>query len=128
MEIDYFRRNLKFSDLISFGFIKNNQFTLQGVTIEVMEDGNFRVRKGSDIIAGIPSRVEYKPKYLIGKRLPEPYKPPLFGVTCLGPSHGFDPEENTSGFIIWLNHNGASVDYRRSTRRNGSPTPTSIPS
>ncbi|HNW29594.1 MAG TPA: cAMP/cGMP-dependent 3',5'-cyclic-AMP/GMP phosphodiesterase [Spirochaetota bacterium] len=110
MEMDFFRRGLKFSDLLSFGFFKNNSFTLQGITIEIGDDGDFRVKEGNDIIAVVPSRVEYKPKYLIGKRLPEPYKPPLFGVTCLGPSHGFDPEENTSGFIIWLNHNGIMVD------------------
>ena len=110
MEMDFFRRGLKFSDLLSFGFFKNNSFTIQGVTIEIGGDGGFSVRQGSDLIARVPSRVEYKPKYLIGKRLPEPYKPPLFGVTCLGSSHGFDPEENTSGFIIWLNHNGIMVD------------------
>ncbi|MBN2158457.1 MAG: cAMP/cGMP-dependent 3',5'-cyclic-AMP/GMP phosphodiesterase [Spirochaetes bacterium] len=110
MEMDFFRRNLKFSDLLSFGFFKNNRFTFQGVTIEIREGGDFVVRHGSDVIAVVPSRVEYKPTYLIGQRLAEPYKPPLFGVTCLGPSHGFDPQENTSGFIVWLNHNGIMVD------------------
>ncbi len=110
MEMDFFRRNLKFSDLLSFGIFKNGRFTLQGITIEAANKGGFRVSKGKELIAEVPSRVEYKPKYLIGKRLPEPYKTPLFGVTCLGPSHGFDPEENTSGFIVWLNHNGIMVD------------------
>ena len=75
MEMDFFRRGLKFSDLLSFGFFKNNSFTLQGITIEIGDDGDFRVKEGNDIIAVVPSRVEYKPKYLIGKRLPEPYKP-----------------------------------------------------
>jgi hypothetical protein len=31
-------------------------------------------------------------------------------VTCLGPSAGFDPTANTSGFIIWLNHTGIMID------------------
>jgi CRP-like cAMP-binding protein/phosphoribosyl 1,2-cyclic phosphodiesterase len=110
MEMDFFRHNLKFADLISFGFFKNGRFTFQGITIEIQDSGDFIVRQGDSTIAVVPSSVEYKPKYLIGMRLPEPYKPPLFGVTCLGPSHGFDPEENTSGFIIWLNHNGIMVD------------------
>ncbi|HOD15367.1 MAG TPA: cAMP/cGMP-dependent 3',5'-cyclic-AMP/GMP phosphodiesterase [Spirochaetota bacterium] len=109
-EMDFFRRNLKFSDLLSFGFFKNNKFTYQGITIEITESGSFRVSGSDGMIAMVPARVEYKPKYLIGKRLPEPYRPPLFGVTCLGPSHGFDPEENTSGFIVWLNHSGIMVD------------------
>ena len=38
--------------------------------------------------------------------------PPLFGVTCLGPSNGFDTTANTSGFIIWLNHTGIMIDPR----------------
>jgi CRP-like cAMP-binding protein len=109
-EMDFFRRNLKFSDLISFGFFKNGRFTFQGITIEVGNGGVFIIREGDKVIAEVPGRVDYKPKYLIGERLPEPYMPPLFGVTCLGPSHGFDPEDNTSGFIIWLNHNGIMVD------------------
>lgn len=109
-EMEFFRRNLKFSDLMSFGFFKNDRFTFQGITVEILENGDFSVRQGEELIAVVPARVEYKPTYLIGKRLPEPYRPPLFGVTCLGPSHGFDPEENTSGFIVWLNHNGIMVD------------------
>jgi CRP-like cAMP-binding protein/phosphoribosyl 1,2-cyclic phosphodiesterase len=109
-EMDFFRRNLKFSDLISFGFFNNNRYTLEGVTIELCDDNYFRVIEGDTVVATVPGRVEYKPTYLVGKRLPEPYLPPLFGVTCLGPSHGFDPEENTSGFIIWLNHSGVMVD------------------
>jgi len=68
------------------------------------------VQKEDEILARVPSRVEYQAKYSIGQRLSEPYVPPLFGVTCLGPSHGFDPLENTSGFIIWLNHQGIMVD------------------
>jgi len=58
----------------------------------------------------VPRTIKYTPSYKIGERLPEPFIPPLFGVTCLGPSHGFDPYENTSGYIIWLNHSGIMVD------------------
>ena len=31
-------------------------------------------------------------------------------MTCLGPSHGFDSTENTSGFILWLNRRGIMID------------------
>lgn len=108
-EMDFFRNNLNLSELVSFGFFKDGRFTMNEVTIE--DIGNsFRVCVEGREIAVVPARVEYTARYLIGKRLPEPYRPPLFGVTCLGPSHGFDPEENTSGFIIWLNHSGVMVD------------------
>jgi len=109
-EMNHFRKNLKFSDLLAFGIFKNNRFTLKGVTIEIDDSGDFILREGKEKRARVPGRIEYKPTYKIGERLPEPYRPPLFSVTCLGPSHGFDPEENTSGYIIWLNHHGIMVD------------------
>ena len=31
------------------------------------------------------------------------FKPPEFGITVLGCSHGFDPKGSTSGYIIWIN-------------------------
>jgi len=37
-------------------------------------------------------------------------EPPLFGVTVLGSSHGFDPQESTSGFVLWLHKQGIMVD------------------
>lgn len=109
-EMNYFRKNLKFSDLLAFGIFRDDKFTYQGITISRSGDKNFHVMENGSVIADIPGTIEYKPTYDIGARLPEPYKPPLFSVTCLGPSHGFDPEENTSGYIIWLNHQGIMVD------------------
>ena len=44
--------------------------------------------------------------------LPPPpfFKPPLFGVTFLGTSHGFDGAGSTTGFVIWINGRGVAVD------------------
>ncbi|MBN2736712.1 MAG: cyclic nucleotide-binding domain-containing protein [Spirochaetales bacterium] len=108
-EMNYFRGNFSFSDLVGLGFIDQNGFSLDGVSININDHNDFDVTFENKKIT-IPGRIEYKAKYDIGERLPEPFQPPLFGVTCLGPSHGFDPTENTSGFIIWLNHNGVMVD------------------
>jgi len=109
-EMAYFRNNMQFSDLLAFGLFENDSFTIQGITIKRDSAGDFQVCEGERVIANVKGKVEYKPTYDIGERLPEPYKPPLFGVTCLGMSNGFDPYENTSGFIIWLNHSGIMVD------------------
>ncbi len=38
------------------------------------------------------------------------FNPPLFGVTALGCSHGFDPMGSTTGFVIWINGRGLMVD------------------
>ena len=109
-EMSYFRNNNKLSNMVQFGIFKNNRFCHKGILITIESDGDYKLSYNRNFIAKIPGNIEYKTTYLIGERLPEPYLPPLFGVTCLGPSHGFDPGENTSGFIIWLNHQGVMVD------------------
>ncbi len=109
-EMEYFRNNNKFSNLFEIGLLKKGHFTYKGITIAKTEENDFQISKNKELIARVPGKMEYKPTYQIGERLPEPYLPPLFGVTCLGPSHGFDPNENTSGFIVWLNHQGIMVD------------------
>ncbi len=109
-EIAYFRNNLRFSDILGFKIFKDNQCTIKGISIKCDDDNDYDVFYENEKIAHVPGKIDYKPTYKIGERLPEPYTPPLFGITCLGPSHGFDPEENTSGFIIWLNHQGVMVD------------------
>lgn len=109
-EMKFFRNNNRLSNMVQFGIFKNNRFSLKGITVTIDDNGNYGVYYNKRFLVEVPGNIEYKSTYLIGERLPEPYMPPLFGVTCLGPSHGFDPEENTSGFIIWLNHQGVMVD------------------
>eukprot|EP00736_Rhodelphis_marinus_P003539 Rmarinus@m.23382 len=38
------------------------------------------------------------------------FEPPVFGVTMLGNSHGFDPNGSTTGFVAWVNQKGIMVD------------------
>jgi CRP-like cAMP-binding protein len=109
-EMDYFRGTIHFRDVLTLSLFENNRCDLGNVSIRVDPAGDFEVHFGSQKQAQIPGIIPCKPMYQIGKRLPEPYRPPLFGVTCLGPSHGFDPTSNTSGFIIWLNHSGIMID------------------
>ena len=109
-ETTFFRNGFKLSDLVAFGIFKDGSFTHKGVTIRRSGNAQLEFIEQGEIIAATPSTVDYSIHFLLGERLPEPYIPPLFGITCLGPSHGFDPSENTSGFIIWLNHQGIMID------------------
>jgi CRP-like cAMP-binding protein len=109
-EFDHFRGGLHFRNVLTLGVFQDNRYELGKVTIVQDSSGGFEVLWGSRKAAHVPCMMAYTPTYAIGKRLPEPYQPPLFGVTCLGPSHGFDPKENTSGFIIWMNHSGIMID------------------
>lgn len=109
-ELDHFIGNKKMEDMVQFEIFKEGKVSLDE-TIEITKDasGNFILIDGDKTIS-IPGEVDFHSKYDIGARLQEPFQAPLLGITCLGPSHGFDPNDNTSGFIIWLNHKGIMVD------------------
>ena len=95
---------------MSFIFFKDDSVKINGITISTDKNGDYNLFHERKKIAHIPGTIKYVPRYDIGERLKEPYVPPLYGITCLGPSHGFDPEENTSGYIVWMNHRGIMVD------------------
>jgi CRP-like cAMP-binding protein len=108
-ELAFFRGDLDLKSLFRFRPFKDGVLSIGNVTI-TPTNGDFHVVDGGKPVALVPGTVDYTARFDIGRTLPEPFKPPRFGVTCLGPSHGFDPGDNTSGFIIWLNHNGIMVD------------------
>ncbi len=110
-EMEYFRGGRKLDDLVKFAIFKENSVRINNVLINKREDGIFEVEdQDQSHSVEIPGEVGYNIIYDTGDRPTDPYQPPLLGITCLGPSHGFDPEENTSGFIVWINHHGVMVD------------------
>ncbi len=109
-EMRFFSSFFKLSDMVKFGVFSSDRFTFKGITVQRTKEKNFYVYYEGKKLAQVPAQIDYKPIYDIGQKLNETFKPPIFGVTCLGPSHGFDPNDNTSGFIIWLNHQGIMVD------------------
>ncbi|MFP4115330.1 MAG: cAMP/cGMP-dependent 3',5'-cyclic-AMP/GMP phosphodiesterase [Spirochaetota bacterium] len=108
-EMAFFRGELTLKSLFRYRPFKDGRLVVGDVEIAIDGD-DYEVRDGGRHVATIPGRITYTARFDVGDALPEPFKPPRFGVTCLGPSHGFDPKDNTSGFIIWLNHNGVMVD------------------
>ncbi len=109
-EMRFFRGNITLSKMMKFGVFKNGGYRIDNnVVIKKLPSGDFEIIENNKKIR-VSGKIDYTPEYKIGQRLKEPFVPPLFGVTCLGPSHGFDPYENTSGYIIWLNHNGIMID------------------
>lgn len=109
-EIRFFRGNRKLDDLIDFQVFKEGQVAIDNLLIKRADNTAFEVYDNSEKLADVPLNIDYHMKYDIGKGLPEPYEPPEFGITCLGPSHGFDPNDNTSGFILWVNNRGIMID------------------
>ncbi|MEM7179748.1 MAG: cyclic nucleotide-binding domain-containing protein [Spirochaetota bacterium] len=109
-EIDHFAGMKQMEDLVEFVTFQDNEVTIdETIKIKKNPGGDFVVVEG-DKETAVPGEVGFNIKYDIGVRLKEPFQAPLLGITCLGPSHGFDPNDNTSGFIVWLNHKGVMVD------------------
>lgn len=109
-ELGYFRGSLSLDKMYEFVPFKNGKVEVGEVTIHRPTKENFEISWEGEKPIQIPGCVEYVPTFDIGNKPSKRFEPPRFGVTCLGPSHGFDPNDNTSGFIIWLNRNGIMVD------------------
>lgn len=111
-ELEYFRGDNTLNNMVRYVPFRDGVATLDD-GIEIVEDRRqsmFVVRWNGDEVSRVPGEVRYESIIDVGDVPDTPFEPPRFGVTCLGPSHGFDPNDNTSGFIIWLNHNGIMVD------------------
>jgi CRP-like cAMP-binding protein len=108
-EMAYFRSYKSLDEVVEFLIFEDSIVNFGNVTIQKLETGEFFIQDSGSSWR-IPGEVGFHIKYDIGKRLEEPFQAPLLGITCLGPSHGFDPEDNTSGFILWINHQGIMVD------------------
>jgi CRP-like cAMP-binding protein/phosphoribosyl 1,2-cyclic phosphodiesterase len=118
-ECGFFRKNpfnpttlLETDSLLEFThFDDNGVATIEG------DDGNAQVKiDGDDYIvfedgvevARVPGKVELPT--LDGGDVVKTFQPPLFGITVLGFSHGFDPKGKTTGFVLWINRRGLMVD------------------
>ena len=109
-EMKFFRHGLQLDQLIDIKEMTAEGFTIENVKVVPREDKGFNVFEGDKLIAEVPVKMEFQIQYDLGTTLQEPFSPPELGITCLGPSHGFDPEQNTSGFILWINKVGIMVD------------------
>jgi CRP-like cAMP-binding protein len=107
-EMSFFKGYSSLEEVVEFFVFENGIYNYGQVQIKLNEEGFIFSDNGKTTT--VPGDIDFNIKYGIGERLEQPFQAPLFGVTCLGPSHGFDPEDNTSGFIIWLNHRGIMVD------------------
>ncbi|MCB1319639.1 MAG: cAMP/cGMP-dependent 3',5'-cyclic-AMP/GMP phosphodiesterase, partial [Leptospiraceae bacterium] len=110
-EIVHFMGGRGLDDHVRFVlFNEENQVRINNITISKNEDSFQLIDSKWERQTDVPGEIGFNIIYDTGARLPEPFEPPLLGITCLGPSTGFDPEENTSGFILWIDHQGIMVD------------------
>ena len=126
--LDSMRRELNVNTLVDFltfdarfeillGDEENDPENVIRIKYDVFTK-SFRVVGAKNVeLAKIVEKFTYvKSKSLSGgSTIPTSYEPtpfhfPRFGVTILGSSHGFDPNGNTTGVVIWVNGRGIMVD------------------
>ncbi len=115
-EMDYFakhpelNRPMRVDDLIEFVILDNNQTAdINGVQIELNKQKD-KIYIHDEKIIELDWNVDYKTSEFTAGEHEKAFIPPLFGITTLGSSHGFDPLGKTSGFIFWINGSGILVD------------------
>jgi CRP-like cAMP-binding protein/glyoxylase-like metal-dependent hydrolase (beta-lactamase superfamily II) len=109
------RGRLRIKDLVDFALLDDGHpIELAGVTISRTGTDRFQLERN-----GLAREITFSPP---PKLPPLPsstrrYRPPFFGVTVIGSGHGFDPNSDTSGFVVWINGRGVLVDPPVDTTR-----------
>lgn len=129
-ELDYFAQNVsipgekyefsKFIDLVELedGKTATLERLVEGKPVKVLIskiDGDFVFTEGRREVARLTEEVKLcQSNFFVWTTLSNEefalFDPPVFGVTLLGNSHGFDICGSTTGFIIWINKKGVMVD------------------
>ena len=101
-------RNIKMDDLVEYVSLeKGETFNYKNIEIINRDEKNYLIKDGERELVISKDFLFIPPETEKNKRA---FSPPLFGITIIGSSHGFDPGEKTTGFIIWLNKRGILVD------------------
>lgn len=109
------RGRLLIKDLVDFALLDDGQpIELKGVTISRIGTDRFQLERQGQV-----REITFNPppKQAQIPSSNQRYRPPFFGVTVIGSGHGFDPNSDTSGFVIWINGRGVLVDPPVDTTR-----------
>lgn len=121
-EMAYFKKDsqrargrLRIKDLVDFALLdEGRDIELQGVSLSRIGTDRFELRHADQVREiSFSSPPKLPPPISPSRR----YRPPFFGVTVIGSGHGFDPNSDTSGFVIWVNGRGVLVDPPVDTTR-----------
>jgi glyoxylase-like metal-dependent hydrolase (beta-lactamase superfamily II) len=114
-ESEFFRSQpgkgrLEVDDLVEFACFEEGKVKVgETVTVELSGDV-YVVEDGGVVIARVPRNIHLPPRESAPDSRGAPWRPPEFGVTVLGASHGFDPKGKTTGFLLWMGGRAILVD------------------
>ncbi len=109
------RGRLRIKDLVEFALLDDGHpIEVRGIKISRVGTDRFAFSRN-----GVSKELSFSPP---PKLPPLPastrrYRPPFLGVTVIGSGHGFDPNSDTSGFVVWVNGRGVLVDPPVDTTR-----------
>jgi CRP-like cAMP-binding protein/glyoxylase-like metal-dependent hydrolase (beta-lactamase superfamily II) len=128
-EMSRFRKNpfdpaseLSIDTLIQFTYFEGGVARLEDGRVRIEDRGEFyAVFEDDKELASVPDYVILSPPPLLEQAAAQAaaaadagstpfFRPPIFGITMLGNSHGFDAAGATTGFVIWMNRRGIMVD------------------
>lgn len=112
--LDQNRRTLTVTTLLTFTLFDPDKMEVDlpgGVKLKYdLFSQAFVVYENRKEIASIDSRMRPPERPETRSLVREPFDIPVFGVTMLGTSHGFDKDGTTTGFVLWVNRRGLMVD------------------
>ena len=109
------RGRLRIKDLVDFALLDDGlPIELSGVTISRTGTDRFQLERAGEVREISFKAPPQLPPLASSTRR---YRPPFFGVTVIGSGHGFDPNSDTSGFVVWVNGRGVLVDPPVDTTR-----------
>lgn len=116
-EMEYLRpvslsgnRRAELSDMINaIAWGPDNRVPFNGIALERTKS-TLRVVDGRNVLAEVPLDIEPKEYSFSGIKPVKAFEPPVFGITVIGSGSGFDTDELTCGFILWVNKRGILVD------------------
>lgn len=116
-EMEHFRKSaspagkMELDDLIEFCVLdERGRASCNGIEVRFDNRHNLKIYENGKRIAFIARDMPLLTRKPASPESRHPFRPPLFGITTLGSSHGFDPNADTSGLIIWVNRRGIMVD------------------
>jgi CRP-like cAMP-binding protein len=116
-EMEHFRKSagpdgkMELDDLIEFCVLdERGKAVCGGIDVRFDSHHHLKICENGKRIAFIARDTPLLTRKPASPESKHPFRPPLFGITTLGSSHGFDPNADTSGLIIWVNRRGIMVD------------------
>ncbi len=108
----YTSGRLELEDALDFRAFHGEPIDLGSGVVLTADDDGWVVRVNDAEHARLPAQPPALPARPVQPSVRPPFVPPRFGVTVLGRSHGFDPDPNerTSGFVLWVGGRGLMVD------------------